>query len=252
MSTTQELRFNSVADLPAETAAALLRFGLALADSKHFLGRRLSEWVTAAPAMEASVAAAAITQDELGHARSLLAMLRDIDGAPEELNPETDMSRSTFFAPAALHHTWETWSDVLANMLLLDSALGLFFDAAAGCELAPLRQRVAKIRQEERFHRIFTQGWIARLAENERSRAALQQAIDRHWPVAAAWFGPEDEADGRQLVADGLLEKHPGELAASWRESLAEFLEKHAISIPSHSIDWKHWNKETRDGGYEN
>lgn len=248
----QELRYSSVNELPADAAQALLRFGLALADTKHFLGRRLSEWVTAAPAMEASVAAAAITQDELGHARSLLAMLRDVSGAPEELNPETDMSRSTFYAPAALHKSWESWNDVMANMLLLDRALTMIFDAAAQCELAPLRQRVAKIRQEERFHRIFTEGWVARLAQNERSRAALQQAIAAHWPVAEAWFGPKNEATGTALVQAGLLAKHPHELAEAWRQSLEDFLKKHAISIPSANISWDNWRKETRDGGYEN
>ncbi len=79
------LRFRTVAELAPTTAAGLLKFGMALADTKHRLGQRLSEWVNGAPALEAAVGACAMTQDELGHARSLFAMLRDFPGAPPEL-----------------------------------------------------------------------------------------------------------------------------------------------------------------------
>ena len=41
-----------------------------LADNKYVLGRRYAEWCTGAPMLESAVAAAAMAQDELGHARS--------------------------------------------------------------------------------------------------------------------------------------------------------------------------------------
>ena len=48
--------FRNVSDLDPGLAAALLAWGLALADTKYLLGRRLSEWVNGAPALEAAVA----------------------------------------------------------------------------------------------------------------------------------------------------------------------------------------------------
>ena len=41
-----------------------------LADNKSALGRRYAEWAVSAPTLESAVAAAAMAQDELGHARS--------------------------------------------------------------------------------------------------------------------------------------------------------------------------------------
>ncbi|HTD76315.1 MAG TPA: Phenylacetic acid catabolic protein, partial [Chloroflexota bacterium] len=51
-----------------------------LADNKYVLGRRYAEWCTGAPMLESAVAAAAMAQDELGHARSFYPLLR---GFPE-------------------------------------------------------------------------------------------------------------------------------------------------------------------------
>src|SRR5438309_11516790 len=46
-----------------------------LADNKSALGRRYGEWAVSAPTIESAVAAAAMAQDELGHARSTYPVL---------------------------------------------------------------------------------------------------------------------------------------------------------------------------------
>ena len=43
-----------------------------LADNKAALGRRYGEWAVSAPTLESAVAAAAMAQDELGHARATM------------------------------------------------------------------------------------------------------------------------------------------------------------------------------------
>src|SRR5437764_113700 len=60
-----------------EPMFALLR---SLADNKYVLGRRYAEWCTGAPMLESAVAAAAMAQDELGHARSFYPLLRGFPG----------------------------------------------------------------------------------------------------------------------------------------------------------------------------
>ena len=47
-----------------------------LADNKAALGRRYAEWAISAPTLESAVAAAAMAQDELGHARSTYPVLK--------------------------------------------------------------------------------------------------------------------------------------------------------------------------------
>ena len=46
-----------------------------LADNKAALGRRYAEWAVSAPTLESAVAAAAMAQDELGHARATMRRL---------------------------------------------------------------------------------------------------------------------------------------------------------------------------------
>ncbi|MGH2510154.1 MAG: Phenylacetic acid catabolic protein, partial [Ktedonobacteraceae bacterium] len=63
-----------------------------LADNKLAIGRRYAYWCNGAPALEAAVAAAAMTQDELGHARTLYPLLEDFTQAqadPTQIEPMT-------------------------------------------------------------------------------------------------------------------------------------------------------------------
>src|SRR4029079_5939210 len=61
-----------------EAAATMVALISSYADNKGALGRRYGEWAVSAPTVEAAVAAAAMAQDELGHAR-------DTDPAPDTL-----------------------------------------------------------------------------------------------------------------------------------------------------------------------
>ena len=47
-----------------------------LADNKAALGPRYADWAVSAPTLESAVAAAAMAQDELGHARSTYPVLK--------------------------------------------------------------------------------------------------------------------------------------------------------------------------------
>jgi Phenylacetic acid catabolic protein len=71
-----------------ETAAreVMASFVGALADNKAALGRRYSEWAISAPTLESAVAAAAMAQDELGHARSTYPVLKALgaEGGEDE------------------------------------------------------------------------------------------------------------------------------------------------------------------------
>ena len=58
-----------------------------LADNKSALGRRYGEWAVSAPTIESAVAAAAMAQDELGHARSTYPVLAKLGVAARGRGP---------------------------------------------------------------------------------------------------------------------------------------------------------------------
>src|SRR5262249_57249429 len=110
---------------PAAPTEAIFGLMERLADNKFYLGRRYAEWCSSAPTLESSVAAAAMAQDELGHARAIYPVLKTL--APDngaEADPET---RTAFSALACLREPFGGWEDFVAANVLIDNALTLVF-----------------------------------------------------------------------------------------------------------------------------
>src|SRR5438132_860352 len=168
--------------------AALFAVLSSLADNKQAVGRRYAYWCNGAPALEAAVAAAAMTQDELGHARTLYPLLDNFvqaEADPSQVVPET---RTLHYSLAYLDDDFQGWSDFVATNFLLDTALTTFFEAARQSSYEPLRQRSRKIVQEERIHQMHAEGWVRRAAKAGGAvRAALAAPIQRSWDEPLCW-----------------------------------------------------------------
>jgi len=180
-----------------------------LADNKYFLGRRYAEWCTSAPTLESAVAAAAMAQDEIGHARSLYPLLREIAGDSPEYEAET---RTHFTNVSFLSHEFGGWPDFIATNLLFDSALSVVFEAARDASFRELAQRARRILEEEPLHWLHAEGWVRRLSVRSAPvRAALGRAVAGIAPETLQWL--DIAAPG--LVSDGVLSAGPDELRAS-------------------------------------
>lgn len=241
--------FPRAASLDASTAAALLAWGLALADTKHRLGLRTSEWVNGGPALEAAVGASALTQDELGHARSLYAMLRDFPGAPEGIGAENDLeSRQLYFNPRLLNQPWPSWLDVIAANVLIDRATTIAVAAGQDSAFIPLKGRIGKIIQEERFHRIFGDAWLAKLCRmGDDMRGKMQAAVDHFWGTAVSWFGPDNDPAVTLLLQAGILHAAPDQMRRQWLNEVTPLLEKNDLAVPNTRLDWSGWRPATRE-----
>lgn len=185
-----------------EADTALARLVASLADNKYFLGRRYAEWCTAAPALEAAVAAAAMAQDEIGHARSLYPLLRDVAGSGAQTEPET---RTKFVNVAFLDKPFSSWTDFVAANFLFDTALSILLEAAEQSSLAGLAQRAKRIGQEEKIHRLHGEGWTRRLAASgDAVRAALLSSFGEIGQQSERWLDIADPSlvEARILNAD--------------------------------------------------
>jgi phenylacetate-CoA oxygenase PaaI subunit len=167
-----------------------------LADNKYFLGRRYAEWCSSAPTLESSVAAAAMAQDELGHARALYPLLKTL--APglgvldAELEPET---RTDFHRLRFLDGSFDGWIDFVTANCVLDTALAVIFEAAQASSYEPLAGRSRKVLQEERTHALHGQAWARRLARVAETRTAFEASLRRAWDETLCWFGPVGKGD---------------------------------------------------------
>ena len=102
-----------------------------LADNKAALGRRYAEWAVSAPTLESAVAAAAMAQDELGHARSTYPVLKAL-GADAGRR-----GRHGGGPPAGLlDEQLPDWTAFIAANLLVDGVLTTFVAACASSAMS--------------------------------------------------------------------------------------------------------------------
>ena len=234
---------------PTEAIFALMA---RLADNKYFLGRRYAEWCSSAPTLESSVAAAAMAQDELGHARAIYPVLKTLNpSAGAETEPET---RTAFTALACLSEPFGGWEDFVAANVLIDNALTLVFEAGKDSTFEPLAGRSRKVLQEERMHAQHGEGWVRRMArEGGAARESQQQALRRVWDEVFCWFGPSGEDD--PLQAAGVLDATPDELRARFLAVIGPMLGTVGFDLPlrrvgdhwelSEPLPWDRWDTAT-------
>jgi len=213
--------------------AALFAVLSSLADNKQAIGRRYAYWCNGAPALEAAVAAAAMTQDEIGHARTLYPLLEDFTQAqanPGQLEP---MTRTLHYHLASLDHDFQGWSDFVATNFLLDTALTTFFQAAQSSSYEPLRQRARKIVQEERIHEMHADGWVRRLAKAGGAvRSTLVTSLYKLWDETLCWFGPEGDPTMQRLYREGIIDATPDELRRRYLQKIMPTLSSLEIDVP--------------------
>ena len=223
--------------------AALFAILSSLADNKLAIGRRYAYWSNGAPALEAAVAAAAMTQDELGHARTLYPLLEDFVQAEADPSQVEPMTRTLNYALAYLDNDFQGWSDFVATNFLMDTALTTFFEAAQNASYEPLRQRARKIVHEERIHQVHGEGWVRRLAKAGGAvRAALVGSLERLWKETLCWFGPNDDPTMQQLYNEGIIDATPDELRSRYLQKIMPTLSSLNIEVPvSFNATTKRW-----------
>jgi 1,2-phenylacetyl-CoA epoxidase catalytic subunit len=213
----------------SETMTSLIG---SLADNKAALGRRYGEWAVSAPTLESAVAAAAMAQDELGHARSTYPVLKHL-GAPD---PEADMGRRL----AVLDEELPDWTTFIAVNLVVDGVLTAFVEASMDSSLEPLAQRARKMIQEEGSHRVHAEAWTRRLLKRDGSQ--LPARITEVWEQASRWLGPADDAGFAEAVAGGMIAAGPRELRAGVAERIGA-LTGLTLEEP---VDFADWDAERR------
>lgn len=240
-------------ELPADLESELANFLISLADNKQFLGMRYAEWCDGAPTLEAGVAAAAMAQDELGHARSFHAVLRAFPQVPPAVyakETERDEYRQITFLTQPLAR----WTDVIAVNFLFDTALTFLFEAAKESSFGPLRQRARKLIEEERFHHTYGRGWFRRLAKAApASHAALQDAVDQLWVEVLCWYGPPF-GDVDRFHAHGIFDGDGEALQQRLLHRVMPVLEEVGIQpplrfhrkgdawVPESVLPWNNWD----------
>jgi ring-1,2-phenylacetyl-CoA epoxidase subunit PaaC len=216
-------------DLSALTAPATQALGvllLSMADDEFVIGFSDSEWTGIAPILEEDVAMSSLAQDELGHAQALYSLLADLvhDGRDADAFAY-DRPPEAYLHARLLDHGRGDWAVTIARRYLYETADAVRLEALADSAYGPLRDLVAKLRREERYHRMHVEAWFERLAANDgEPRRRLLEALDRLAPDAGTVLAPLPGADA--LVDDAFLAAPFAELEARWRAQVAPVFER--------------------------
>jgi ring-1,2-phenylacetyl-CoA epoxidase subunit PaaC len=185
---------------------------------------RYAEWCTAAPSLEADIAAAAMGLDDIGHSRVLHGSLRELG------TPDGEIGEGTYLNVPFLDQPWTDWSQFVAANAVLDSAFSLMIEALANGNVEVLRSRLKKMLQEERYHFLHGRSWMEEIkAGDARSKA---------WREAIEWIGPEG-GDVDQLQREGKLASGVAQLRRLLEERVGRGLGEPAI-------DWTKWDSMRR------
>lgn len=198
----------------------LVELLLTMADDEFVIGFSDSEWTGIAPLLEEDVAMSSLSQDELGHAAALYTLLGEQTGQ----NPDAiayDREPTGYRHARLLDHGRGDWATTIARRYLYETADAVRLDALKDTAWAPLAELVAKIRREERYHRMHVESWLGRLASADgEPRRRLLDALDTLGPHAGTVFTPL--AGEAALLEARILSRSMGDLERDWRGHVAQ------------------------------
>jgi len=218
----------AIADTGAGTAFRdwLLR----TADDELIIGHRHSEWTGFGPDIESDVAMSSIAQEELGHARVFYEQIASGDaGAPDHL--AFGRAPTEFRHAMLLEYPNGGWEFSIVRLALYEAFEGQRLRLLAACGQEPVAGLAATLAREERYHGLFAETWLARLAVPAGgARARVQAALDAAWADALGLFEatPDDDA----LLAAGLLTQPPAAQRTAWEQAVRPLLERCGLVTP--------------------
>jgi len=148
-----------------------------------------AKWLTCRVAME-----------EYHHHVRFKALGEEIGIPQEKMDPKTAAPLSIFGFPL------RTWAEFCVIKLLADLAEILQVEDLLHCSFHPLRDLARVTMPEEKFHAQFGRDFCAELVRTDEGRRAVQDAIDRYFPLLPGFFGASDSKNNR-LYRECLLKQ---------------------------------------------
>ncbi|HUR16750.1 MAG TPA: 1,2-phenylacetyl-CoA epoxidase subunit PaaC [Candidatus Limnocylindrales bacterium] len=218
-----------VGSLAPDLRGAVADLLLTMADDEFVIGFRDSEWTGIAPILEEDVAFSSLAQDEIGHARVWYEMRGQIVGEDPD---RTAFQRepNEYRHAKLIDHERQGWGFTITRRWLYDTADAVRLAALAESSFAPLREVVAKVRREERYHLMHLEAWMGRLsARGGLPRGKVLSALKHLAPVSLSVFTPL--ASEAALINAGVLGSPMSELAARWRSDVNSRLQSWGLRL---------------------
>jgi ring-1,2-phenylacetyl-CoA epoxidase subunit PaaC len=156
------------------------------------------------------------------HGRLLYSLLKEFGDDVDHL--EHGREANEYHNMEVLDTAPTSWPELVVVNALVDTALSVQLDALRESTHAPLRQRVAKILDEEEFHAAHGTAWLKRIAAaSPEAKTTVREALDRVLPVLLRWFGP-DSPRANSMFENGVMNGNGTELRTRFLQRIAPLL----------------------------
>ncbi|MCH7818958.1 MAG: phenylacetate-CoA oxygenase subunit PaaI [Candidatus Marinimicrobia bacterium] len=213
--------------LPKGTEDEFKLLLLAISDTKLLLGYHFGEWTFRTPSLESGIATCNFAQDELGHVRLFHGLLKNHSN-------ETDATliherqAENYNSISCLNSSISSWLELITFSAVIDGGVTILLESMSDSSFRPLRERVEKILQEEKFHSDYTDAWVVALAnDGNGSSEMVGDVFKKAVPVFASWLN--------KLNASNLIEA--GVLKTSLEETLGNSFTKFEALIKKAGLD---------------
>jgi len=168
-----------------------------------------AKWLTCRVAME-----------EYGHHVRFRELGERIGIPKEEMTPHGKKPLSIFAFPM------KTWTEFCVIKLLADMAEIIQVEDLVTCSFHPLRNLARMTMPEERFHAQFGRDFCAELCKTKEGRQAVQEAIDRYYPMLPAFFGADGSANNARFRKFGIKQRKNEEMRADYVKRARQLVEE--------------------------
>src|SRR3990170_699955 len=205
-----------------DVAQALREYVLAVADDELILGHRHSEWTGLGPDIESDVALSSIAQEEMGHARLFYQQPLALGGQYEDHLDAVVFDRppEAFRNVVLLERPNGAWGFTILRLVLYELADAVRLEVLSHSPLETLPALARTLQREEKYHRMYGETWLDRLARaTPDSHAHVQAALDAVWSEALGLFEPTPggldlRLPGGPAAAGGRRGEHSPDLVA--------------------------------------
>lgn len=173
-----------------------------IADNKYVLGDRLVEVGVSGPNLEATLAAVAMAQGELGHARLLYNWSYDLKGVKTRPNIE-DQTGKAFKGVVKV----ENWISLIASLYTVSTALDVVLKSILEAGNERVVTRMQKLINEQKEHIIYSRSWAKQLLNDQGAvPVRFKQSLKQIVPEVEAWLKQvEQQTD---IVQNGFITKN--------------------------------------------
>jgi ring-1,2-phenylacetyl-CoA epoxidase subunit PaaA len=222
------------------------------ADSELAGGFGYVPWIMQAPTTEEKLIVAQIVRDEVRHGRAMYRLLEDVGVPVDEYVEQFDFTyrvegKTDLGATRAgsdkrvniFYYTIDTWADFVTFNFVMDRGAGHQLEDVKKSSFGPWRREIDRIFKEELTHVAHGDYWVKRLALNAKTKAEIQEALNRWWPRVMSIFGRPGSRKNARYRALGLKLRDNQEVRTTFAEEVRSKAEGWGLTIPSWIPDWQ-------------